>query len=176
MKYVGYTWGQDSAIHATVIEMRQVLDNDDFIATYTDSDVRHSDWPELRKAITRAKRAGAVLFIARLGELWKNVSFLTVLERTGVDFECGDYATVGPDKLPDVLALARKRQNKGQEKRSKAIAQGHDRNTKQAYAQIFPLMKRWRKEGLSQQQIADKLNEEGHKTRPESSDLSSLIT
>jgi DNA invertase Pin-like site-specific DNA recombinase len=50
---------------------------------------------------------------------------------------------------------------KGQRAASKAIAEG----ARNAYADLLPTMQEWRAAGLSQQAIADRLNEEGQTTR-----------
>jgi DNA invertase Pin-like site-specific DNA recombinase len=51
---------------------------------------KHSDRPELRKAMDHARRTGAVLLVAKLDRLSRDVHFLTGLEKAGVEFVACD--------------------------------------------------------------------------------------
>lgn len=51
---------------------------------------KKADRPELRKALAHAKRKKAVLVIAKLDRLARNVHFLSGLMEAGVDFVCCD--------------------------------------------------------------------------------------
>jgi len=51
---------------------------------------RRSDRPELKKALAHARRAGAVLVIAKLDRLARNVAFLATLLEAGVDLVACD--------------------------------------------------------------------------------------
>lgn len=62
---------------------------------------------------------------------------------------------------PECRNLTAKARAKGRKTASKAIAE----KARQAYADLLPAMLEWRQAGLSQQAIADKLNEQGHTTR-----------
>ena len=57
--------------------------------------------------------------------------------------------------------LTERARSKGRRAASKAISEG----ARQAYADLLPTMQEWRADGLSQQGIADRLNEEGQTTR-----------
>jgi DNA invertase Pin-like site-specific DNA recombinase len=51
---------------------------------------KHADRPELRKAMDHARRTGAVLLVAKLDRLSRDVHFLTGLEKAGVEFVACD--------------------------------------------------------------------------------------
>jgi DNA invertase Pin-like site-specific DNA recombinase len=51
------------------------------------------------------------------------------------------------------------------ERGAKAAGEAVSRLANEAYADLLPTMLEWRQAGLSQQAIADKLNEQGHTTR-----------
>jgi DNA invertase Pin-like site-specific DNA recombinase len=51
---------------------------------------KKADRPELAKALIRAKRAGAVLVVAKLDRLSRNLHFMTGLMESGVDFVACD--------------------------------------------------------------------------------------
>lgn len=166
MQYVGYLWGSDTLNQELTIQLCEGVSGYQFITTYTDSDVRHTDWPELRKAIAKAKGAGVPLFIPKLDRLLLNVSFLTVLHESGIDFYCHDFQEeVTPETLPKVIEFATRHEQNGQANRTKAITKAHDDKAKAEYSEVAPLVQKWRGKGLSLQEIADKLNEQGHRTR-----------
>jgi DNA invertase Pin-like site-specific DNA recombinase len=64
-------------------------------------------------------------------------------------------------ELPQCRNLTPHASAKGRRAASKAISEG----ARQAYADLLPTMQEWRQGGMSQQAIADKLNEEGQTTR-----------
>ena len=51
---------------------------------------KHSDRPELKKALHRAKITGAALVVAKLDRLSRNVAFLAKLQESGVKFVAAD--------------------------------------------------------------------------------------
>jgi DNA invertase Pin-like site-specific DNA recombinase len=53
----------------------------------------------------------------------------------------------------------------GRQRGAKASGKTASRLADEAYADIVPMMKEWRAAGLSQQKIADRLNDAGHTTR-----------
>jgi DNA invertase Pin-like site-specific DNA recombinase len=63
--------------------------------------------------------------------------------------------------LPQCRNLTDKARARGRRAASKAISE----NARNAYADLLPTMREWRQANLSQQAIADKLNQEGHTTR-----------
>jgi len=54
---------------------------------------------------------------------------------------------------------------KARAKGTRAAAKARTEYARQAYVDLVPIMLEWRESGLSQQAIADKLNEQGHTTR-----------
>jgi DNA invertase Pin-like site-specific DNA recombinase len=63
--------------------------------------------------------------------------------------------------LPQCRNLTEKARAKGRKAASRAISTA----AREAYADLLPAMIEWREAGLSQQAIADKLNDQGHTTR-----------
>jgi len=162
---------------------------------------KKSDRPELLAALAYAKRAGAVLLVAKLDRLARNVHFLSGLMESGVDFRAADNphanrltihimaamaeyereaisartkAALAQAKARGVvLGSAREGHWTGREskrlegavKGSKAAGKIISEKARSEYADLFPLIRGWREEGLSLAAIAERLNQEGHKTR-----------
>lgn len=152
---------------------------------------RKDDRPQLLKAIDHAKKVGATLLIAKLDRLSRNVSFIFTLRDTKVNFRAldlpdantltiGIFASIAQhererisERIKDALAAKRARGDKlgnlnnltakGRKQGVKAIKENarNNKNNIQALAMIRLL----RKEGLSYQAIADRLNELQHRTR-----------
>jgi DNA invertase Pin-like site-specific DNA recombinase len=65
------------------------------LRTYTECETGKRDSldnrPELRKALSHAKRSNAILVIAKLDRLSRSVYVTSLLHREGVDFVCCDY-------------------------------------------------------------------------------------
>jgi DNA invertase Pin-like site-specific DNA recombinase len=77
------------------------------LATYTEVESgTKSDRPELAKAMTHAKRAGATLVIARLDRLSRNLHFLSGLMESGVDFVACDMPSANRLTLHIMAAVA----------------------------------------------------------------------
>ena len=56
---------------------------------------KRTDRPELAKAIAKCRRLKAVLIIAKLDRLARNVAFIANLLESGVDFKCCDMPDAG---------------------------------------------------------------------------------
>lgn len=67
---------------------------------------RNSSRPELIKAIRKAKQAGAVLLVAKLDRLARNVLFIAQLMESGVDFRACDMAEANRLTLHIMAAVA----------------------------------------------------------------------
>ena len=52
---------------------------------------KRSDRPELRKALALAKRKKAILIVAKLDRLARNVAFVSALMESGADFRAADF-------------------------------------------------------------------------------------
>ncbi len=67
---------------------------------------RRSDRPELAKALTHSRNAGATLVIAKLDRLSRNVHFLTGLQEAGVEFVACDLPDANRLTLTVMAAVA----------------------------------------------------------------------
>ena len=67
---------------------------------------RHSDRPGLRDALARAKSSRALLVIAKLDRLARNVEFIARLMNAGVDFVAVDLPQANPLTLHILAAVA----------------------------------------------------------------------
>jgi DNA invertase Pin-like site-specific DNA recombinase len=78
------------------------------LATYTETESgkRADNRPELQKAIAHAKRSGAVLVIAALDRLARNVHFISGVMESGVDFVACDNPYATPLTIHILAAIA----------------------------------------------------------------------
>jgi len=152
---------------------------------------KRDDRPQLEKAIRHAKEAGARLLIAKLDRLSRNAAFIFKLRDSGVNFVCADMpeansltigimAVLAQDERERIAARtkaaleAKKAQGKilgtpanlteKGRKRGLAVRQENAR-TDRANVQATELAVRYREDGLTLREIADKLEEIGMKTR-----------
>lgn len=145
---------------------------------------------EIEKALAAAQARGAVLLIAKLDRLARNVHFISGLMESGVQFVAVDNPTVTPltlhvlsavaeqeakaisTRTKDALAAAKKRgqklgspQNMTQAARIKGAQRNRDA-AKAAYAKLMNYAQILRtKNGLSFAQTAGQLNKDGYTTR-----------
>lgn len=154
---------------------------------------KRKDRPELAKALAHAKRSGAVLAIAKLDRLARNVHFVSGLMESGVDFVACDNPTankltvhilsaIGEHEAEQIsqrtkAALAAYKARGGKLGASLPQCRNLDREARlkgskatkaiatEAYADLAPMILEWSKEGMTQRAIADRLNSEGHVTR-----------
>ena len=76
---------QHSVVHAFTAGRGPVL------AEYTDIESgKRNDRPQLRSAIAYCQQHGAVLLVAKLDRLTRNVAFIFALRDSGVEFVCAD--------------------------------------------------------------------------------------
>lgn len=114
MKYIAYyrvsTTRQGASglgLEAQKIAVMSYVRNSDLIAQYTDIESGKNDSrPELLKAIQRAKDEQATLVIAKLDRLSRNLSFITTLMDSKVNFICCDMPDANPLTLHIIGALA----------------------------------------------------------------------
>src|SRR5262249_54726049 len=52
---------------------------------------KKSDRPELRRAVALARRKKAILIVAKLDRLARNVAFVSALMESGADFRAADF-------------------------------------------------------------------------------------
>ena len=144
---------------------------------------------EIFKAIDAAKVQGAVLLIAKLDRLARNVHFISGLMESGVNFVAVDMPTVTPLTL-HVLAAVAEQEAVMISQRTKAAlgalkARGKELGTPEnltyeaqlagarvtaaaaidAYKKVLGYVKLLRKDGMTFDAIAKQLNDEGHTTR-----------
>jgi DNA invertase Pin-like site-specific DNA recombinase len=67
---------------------------------------KRKDRPELLKALDYCKKNGAVLVVAKLDRLARNVAFVSMLMESGVDFVCADFPTANRLTIHIIAAVA----------------------------------------------------------------------
>lgn len=167
------------------------------IATYQETESgTKSDRPALARALAHAKRAKAILLVAKLDRLARNVHFVSGLMESGVDFTACDLSDANRLTI-HILAAVAENEAKAISDRTKAglaalkargIALGSHRegsyrftaaqsakgslasaNAQRskaiaAYNDLIAPVRDMRTKGLSLREIANRLNDEGHKT------------
>ena len=136
-----------------------------------------------------AKAEGAILLIAKLDRLARNVHFLTGLQESGIEFTACDMPQADRFTVHIMAALAEREAELISQRTKDALASAKARGAKlgnpsnlnyeaqcsgartmkeQAemhYRLIAPYIHSLREKGLTYRQIADRLNHEGHVTR-----------
>jgi len=145
--------------------------------------------PKLQAAMAAAKEHDAVLLIAKLDRLARNVHFISGLMESGVKFVAVDMpqvtnltlhilAAVAEEearliskRTRDALQAAKARgvqlgnpDNLTEEARAKGRQASRDQ-ARQAYSKLAGYIGMMRQTGMSYRAIAERLNGEGHKTR-----------
>ena len=153
---------------------------------------RRCDRPELAKAIAHARRSKATLVVAKLDRLSRNVAFLATLMDSSIDFVACDNANATrltlhilaavaeheakaiSDRTKIALGIYKARGGvlgtnnltaEGTAKGSKAGAEAMRRKAMEEIADVVPLIRGLRADGLTQSAIAQRLNDLGHTTR-----------
>jgi DNA invertase Pin-like site-specific DNA recombinase len=153
---------------------------------------KKNDRPQLARALAEAKRIGAVLLIAKLDRLARNVAFIANLLEAGVEIAAADMpeanrfllhvmaavaeheAQAISDRTRAALAAAKARgvalgwsmPARADEQRQ-ASRKGASRNARiadQHAANVLPVIRQIAAGGASLRQIADELNARGAKT------------
>jgi DNA invertase Pin-like site-specific DNA recombinase len=153
---------------------------------------KKNDRPQLARAMAEAKRVGAVLLIAKLDRLARNVAFIANLLESGVEIAAADMpeanrfllhvmaavaeheAQAISDRTRAALAAAKARgvalgwsmPARADEQRQ-ASRKGASRNARiadQHAANVLPVIRQIAAGGASLRQIADELNARGAKT------------
>ena len=133
--------------------------------------------PILRKAIQYAKKSKAVLIIAKLDRLARNVHFVTGLLETGVDFVAADLPFADKFMLQIQAVFAEHERDQISRRTKEALKAAKERGVKlgnpnlvpdnekrRKQAQDFakrlgPTLQAFKKQGLSQRAIVKELNE-----------------
>lgn len=154
---------------------------------------RKADRPELLKALAYARRGQAMLGVAKLDRLARNVAFLSKLMEAGIDFVACDNPNANRLTIHILVAVAEDEAKRISDRTKAALAafiarggklgtpenlspeaarkgraagvEALKRKAVEAYADLLPTMRQLRKEGKSLQAIATYLNAEGHLTR-----------
>lgn len=170
----------------------QAAGGGDIIAEYTDVESgRKNDRPELKKALAHCRQAGAVLLIAKLDRLSRNVAFIANLMESGVEFVACDMPTANRFTLHIFAALAEqeremisartkealrayksrggtlgKPENLTPEARAKGTRALMDNARKDEHnRKAAAMIARLREKGLSYRAVADELNRLGFTAR-----------
>jgi DNA invertase Pin-like site-specific DNA recombinase len=153
---------------------------------------KKNDRPQLARALAEAKRAGAVLLIAKLDRLARNVAFIANLLEAGVEIAAADMpqanrfllhvmaavaeheAQAISDRTRAALAAAKARGVAlgwsipgRQEEQRQAAQKGAERNARAAdqhAANVLPIVRQIAAGGASLRGVADELNARGIKT------------
>jgi DNA invertase Pin-like site-specific DNA recombinase len=153
---------------------------------------KKNDRPQLARALAEAKRAGAVILIAKLDRLARNVAFIANLLEAGVEIAAADMpqanrfllhvmaavaeheAQAISDRTRAALAAAKARGvalgwsiPSRQEEQRKAARKGAEANARAAdqhAANVLPVVHQIAEGGASLRQLAEELNARGIKT------------
>lgn len=198
MNYVAYyrvsTQKQNLGLDAQRTAVKNYLSSvgGSLIAEFSEKETgKNNRRSELMKAISECKAKNAVLVIAKLDRLSRNVSFIFALRDAGVDFVCCDFPTFTTLTLGIFASLAQSEREITSERTKKALAElkakgvrlgrpdaeiTYDMRLKSASAlseiskenennkRAFAVVGRLRAEGKSLRQIADWLNYNGFHT------------
>jgi DNA invertase Pin-like site-specific DNA recombinase len=172
--------------------VRNFLNDDDIlIQEYEEIESgKRNDRPQLDKAIEQCRVDNAILLIAKLDRLSRNVSFIYTLKESKIDFKCVDMPEANSVTIGIMAVLAQEERERTSQRTKDALAQlkrkgiklgspqnltkaARDKgreatvqkaldnmNNRKATALIVSL----RKDNLSYRQIAKKLNESGFKS------------
>ena len=152
--------------------------------TEIESGKRHTNRPELLKAIEVCRRQKATLVIAKLDRLARNVHFISGLMETGVEFVAADMPQANrltihilaafaehereaiSQRTKGALAAAKKRGTKlGNPRWTESIAQAREiKDPIPPAPQLIQMMQRHRSDGFTFRAIAAQLNGLGLRT------------
>jgi len=153
---------------------------------------KRSDRPELARALVEAKRAGAVLLIAKLDRLARNVAFIANLLESGVEVTAADMPEANRFVLHIMAAVAEQEGRAISERTKAALAVAKARGAKLGWsnperaseqrqaaqkgvavrvamaddfaANVLPIVRELQSNGMSLRSVANALNERGVKT------------
>ena len=94
------------------------------VAEYTDIESgKRNDRPELMKAIAACQAEGAVLLIAKLDRLTRNVAFIFALRDSGVSFVCADMPEANTLTIGVMATMAQHEREVISDRTKKALAE-----------------------------------------------------
>ncbi len=108
-----------------------VLNHGEVVAEFVEIESgKQSDRPELARALAEAKRAGAVLLIAKLDRLARNVAFIANLLESGVEVTAADMPQANRFVLHIVAAVAEQEGRAISDRTKAALASAKARGVK----------------------------------------------
>lgn len=140
---------------------------------------KRSDRPQLAAAIAHAKKTKAILLVAKLDRLTRNVHFLTGLLESGVRFKAADMPEADKTMVQMMAVLAEWERDKISERTKAALAEARKLGTKlgnpnlvadntkrSAAAQrraeaLRKTLRGFTRQGLTQRQMVEELNASG---------------
>lgn len=146
--------------------------------TEIESGRRHTNRPQLLAALAECRKRRAVLLIARLDRLARNVAFISALMENGTDFIACDMPTATRLTIHILAAVAEHEREMISKRTKAALAEAKRRGTKlgnprleearagarQAHhasrpaPEVSALMQGWRQKEWTLRRIADELN------------------
>ena len=97
--------------------------NAEVLAEYVEVETgKRADRPRLAEALAHARKARAVLVIAKLDRLARNVHFVSGLMESGVPFDCADRPGADPFRLHIEAAIAEEEARKISQRTKDALA------------------------------------------------------
>jgi DNA invertase Pin-like site-specific DNA recombinase len=170
-----------------------VLDRGEVVAEFVEVESgKRADRPQLALALAEAKRAGAVLLIAKLDRLARNVAFIANLLESGVEVTAADMPEANRFVLHIMAAVAEQEGRAISERTKAALAAAKARGVKLGWSiperaseqrqaarkgaavnkaralvhaeNVLPVIRQIKGTGASLRQIADELNARGIKT------------
>lgn len=177
---------QQTAVAAHVAQTGSPL-----IAEFTEIESgRKTNRRELTEALAQCRATGSVLVIAKLDRLARNVRFLSQLMEEGVRFLALDLPGATPFTLHILAAVAEQEATAISERTKAALRAAKARGTKlgmpanltevsrrrslevrqaraaERHRRLMPYVRGWTRDGLTVQQMADKLTEDFPALRP----------
>lgn len=138
--------------------------------------------PQLREAIAKAKKEKAVLLIAKLDRLARNVHFVTGLMESNVKFVCADIPEANELTLHIMAAMAQYESRRISERTKEALAQAKRRGVRLGNPQLHlinkpredkagafaerlrPILEGFLACGMTQRRMVEELNQLGIET------------
>jgi DNA invertase Pin-like site-specific DNA recombinase len=91
---------------------------------------KRADWPQLSAALHRAKVTGAVLVVAKLDRLSRNIAFLTALQESGTSFVAADMPEANELTVHIMAAVAQAERKAISKRTCEALAAAKARGTR----------------------------------------------
>lgn len=114
---------------------------------------KRKDRPELLKALAYCKKNGAILIVAKLDRLARNVAFVSMLMESKVEFVCADMPEATPLTIHIMAAMAEHEAKAISDRTKKALAAAKARGVKLGKSMDEAKAGRGR---ATQQEIADR--------------------